>query len=242
MRLRNAVALAVSAAALSAAAAAAPAAAQTAPAAADPALRTSFACYGSGESVMLSGSGFTPQGRVALSAGGQQLTTLDADTDGGFSIRVQAPGGLFGTMRLRFTAADRARPALSAGATVRIADTDVVVTPEVGGPSRLRRIRAWGFFDVGAVYAHLKRNGARRARNIRLGRPRGACGVLDVRRRLLARGARAGVYTLQFDALRRYVPGIHPSVSYLMAVFSPALARTSNWPTTPIATLERRPL
>jgi hypothetical protein len=192
-------------------------------------LDTSYPCYASGESVLLSGSGFTPQGRVTLSASGQQLTTVDADPDGGFTVRVQTPGAFFGTTRLRFTATDRAQPGLSDGATVRIADTDVVVTPEIGGPSQLRRIRAWGFFGSDVVYAHVKRRGAERARNIRLGKPRGACGVLDTQRRLFPHTPRPGAYTLQFDALRRFYPNLESSVSYYVGVFSPVLARASAW-------------
>jgi hypothetical protein len=230
VRLRSAVALAVSAAL------AAPV--STALGAAPPTeLDTSYPCYSSGESVLLSGSGFTPQGRIALSASGQQLTTIDADLDGGFTVRVQAPDALFGTVHLRFTATDRAQPTLTDHATVRIADTDVVVTPEIGGPSELRRIRGWGFFGAEAVYAHVKRHGADRARNIRLGSPRGACGTLNTQRRLFRAEPRPGAYTLQFDTLRRYYPNLDSSVSYSLGVFSPILARASDWPTTAIATV-----
>lgn len=222
MRPRSAAALAVSAIL---AAVPSPASGTPPPAALD----TSYPCYGSGESVLLSGSGFTPQGSVSLSASGRQLTTIDADLDGGFTVRVQAPDALFGTVHLRFTATDRTTPALSDGATVRIADTDVVVTPEIGSPSQLRRIRGWGFFGAHAVYAHVKRHGAARARNIRLGAPRGACGVLDIQRRLFRNEPRPGAYTLQFDTLRRYYPNLDSSVSYSLGVFSPILARASTW-------------
>jgi hypothetical protein len=195
-----------------------------------PALDASYPCYSSGESVLLSGSGFTPEGHVTLSVSGQQLTTLDADADGGFTMRVQMPGALFGTTRMRFTATDRALPGLSDDATVQIADTDVVVTPEIGAPSELRRIRAWGFFGAATVYAHVKRRGAERARNIRLGAPRGACGRLDVQRHLFPDSPRPGAYTLQFDTLRRYYPNLDSSVRYSVGIFSPILARASAWP------------
>ncbi len=231
MRPRNAAALAVSA--VLAAVPSTASAAESPPAALD----TSYPCYSSGESVLLSGSGFTPQGDVTLSASGQQLTTIDADLDGGFTVRVQAPDALFGTVHLRFTATDRATPTLTDHATVRIADTDVVVTPEVGGPSDLRRIRGWGFFGAEAVYAHVKRHGAPRARNIRLGSPRGACGTLNIQRRLFRNEPRPGAYTLQFDTLRRYYPNLDSSVSYSLGVFSPILARANSWPTAAIATV-----
>lgn len=222
MRPRSAAALAVSAVLA--------ATASTASGAPPPAaLDTSYPCYSSGESVLLSGSGFTPQGDVSLSVSGQQLTTLEADLEGGLTMRVQTPAALFGTTRMRFTATDRTQPKLSDDATVRISDADVLVTPEIGTPSQLRRIRAWGFFGAAAVYAHVKRRGAEHARNVRLGAPRGACGRLDVQRRLFPRDPRPGAYTLQFDTLRRYYPNLDSSVSYSLGVFSPILARASAW-------------
>ena len=223
MRLRSAVAPAVLATLL--VAVAVPAAAQ-----AQPRLSASYPCYGNDESLLLNGSGFTPQGAVALSVSGQQLATVGADPDGSFTARVQSPGSFFGTTRMRFSAVDRTRRSLRAATTVRIATTDVVVTPAIGGPARVRRIRAWGFFDAPAVYAHVKRHGARRARNIRLGTPRGACGRLDVQRRLFSAGVRPGAYTLQFDTLRRYYPNLDAGVSYVVAIFGPASSRASAWP------------
>jgi len=195
-----------------------------------PRLGASYPCYGSGESLLLSGSGFTPQAPVALSVSGQQLATVGADPDGNFTARVQSPGSFFGTTLLRFSAVDGTRRSLRAATTVRIATTDVVVTPAVAGPARVRRIRAWGFFDAPAVYAHIKRHGAPRARNIRLGAPRGACGRLDVERRLFSAGVQPGAYTLQFDTLRRYYPGLDSGVSYVVAIFGPASSRASAWP------------
>jgi hypothetical protein len=184
-------------------------------------LGTSYPCYAEGESALLNGSGFTPDGRVTLSVSGQQIATLTADPDGAFTVRVETGLGMLGLERLRFTAADRTDQTLTAGVTVRIAATDVLVTPSDGSPHRMRRIRAWGFIGSGTVYAHVKRRGHRRARNIALGSPRGACGTLDVRRRLFPRDARPGSYKLQFDTIRRYIPDLEPSVSYDVAVQGP---------------------
>jgi len=195
-----------------------------------PQLNASYPCYGSGESLLLTGSGFTPQELVALTVSGQQLGTVDTDSDGGFSARVEAPTGLFGTILLRFSAIDRAQPEVRVGTDVRITSTDVIVTPAVGSPSRLRRIRAWGFFEERAIYAHVKRRGARHARNIRLGVPSGACGRLDTRRRLFPSGVRPGTYTLQFDTLRHYYPNLASGISYVVAVVGPASSRASGWP------------
>jgi hypothetical protein len=218
VRLRSAVAPAVLAT-LAVAASSAEAA---------PSLDASYPCYGSGESLLLSGSGFTPQETVTLSVSGQQLATIGTDPDGSFTARVQAPEALFGTLLLRFSAADKAQPGVRAGTTVRIAATDVVITPAVASPSRLRRIQGWGFFDARAVYAHVKRHGAKRARNIRLGSPNGACGRLDVERRLFPRGVRPGSYTLQFDTLRQYYPRLASGIRYVVAVFGQGSSRASS--------------
>lgn len=213
MRIRTAAALALSTAATAGPAQAA--AAQWAM------VETSYPCYASGESVLVTGTGFTPNGQVTVSVSGQELTTLGADSDGAFSLRMQAPAALFGVSRLRLTATDRTRPSLSDDAAVRIADMDVVVVPEIGGRRPLWRIRAWGFFDTAAVYAHVKRRGAARARNIRLATPRGSCGLVDVRHRLFPRAARFGSYALQFDSLRRYYPNLESSVTYRLDVLGP---------------------
>lgn len=207
MGTRSAVALVV----LAVLASAAPSTARAASLSAD------RSCYSGKESMVLSGSGFTPDGDVVLRASGELLGTTVADSDGGISVRVVAPR-VFGVERLRFVARDRADTSLTATTRVRIAATDVLLTPALSAPRRPSRIRAWGFIDVAAVYAHVRRGTRGRVRNIRLGVPRGPCGVLDVTRRLLRREARPGLYTVQFDALRRYVPGIEPSVAYLMAL------------------------
>lgn len=191
-------------------------------------LDTAYPCYSSGESLMLTGSGFTPSGPVALSLSGQQLATVVADSEGGFGVRVEAPLGPFGPTALRFTATDGALPTRRAARTIRIADTDVLVTPAIGGPSRLRRIRASGFLGAEAIYLHVKRRGSKRVHTVRLGKPRGACGVLDVRRRLFARGVRPGSYLLQFDALRRYYRGLASSVVYDVRIFGSSNARKAS--------------
>jgi hypothetical protein len=50
------------------------------------------------------------------------------------------------------------------------------------------------------------RQGARgpAARNVRIGRVKGACGIARARKRLFPAGARPGRYRVQFDTFRRY--------------------------------------
>ena len=117
MRLRSAVAPAVLATLL--VAVAVPAAAQ-----AQPRLSASYPCYGNDESLLLNGSGFTPQGAVALSVSGQQLATVGADPDGSFTARVQSPGSFFGTTRMRFSASARIAKTSVKYNTLRCAHAD----------------------------------------------------------------------------------------------------------------------
>lgn len=205
---------------LALAAAAPPAAAHAATLDAD------FPCYVHGESIVLAGAGFTPGGRVALSVAGQQLGGVLADSFGEFNVRVRMPR-LSTRLRLRFVAADRADRALIAGALVRIVSPDVVVAPAGGKPDRPRRIRAWGFIGAGALYAHVKRRGAERARNIYLGRPRGACGTLRVKRRLFRRHPPSGRYAIKFDTAPRYLRHAGPSVLYSLTIFERARHATA---------------
>lgn len=205
----------ISRAALSAAFAAALAAA---PASADAAiLAPDRACYGPGESILLEGTGFTPNADVTLRSEGFRLATLGSDPDGAFTVRVEVPTFL-GDADLRFSARDGVDRLLTGQTAVRTTSVGVEVFPAGGLPWRPRRIVARGFMDVPAVYAHIRRRGSRHARNVFLGRPRGACGTLSVRKRLFGRGIRPGAYRLQFDANPRYLAGIEPSVTYSVAV------------------------
>jgi hypothetical protein len=203
----RALAPALAAAAL-ASAVAAPATAAT--------LSVDRACYSSGESVLVTGGGFTPGGRVTLTLGGQQLGAVTAGSDGALAARLRAPRA-FWVQRLALVATDRAGGWATVGATIRVTDTDAWISPAPSLHSP-RRIRARGFVGADRLYAHVKRRGSERARNIPLGRPRGACGLVDVRRRLFPRHIRPGAYTIQVDAARLFFPLMIPSVRYFAAL------------------------
>jgi hypothetical protein len=155
------------------------------------------ACYGARQVISLTGTGFTPDGDVALSVEGQQVGVGIADYDGVFSATMRAPSIPLSMLTLRFTATDQTYLLNRATAAVRLASLGVAVTPRTGDPSRTRRIRARGFFGGDALYAHVRRGD--RTRDVRLGALHGACRSLDVSRRLFPPGVDTGKYTLRFD-------------------------------------------
>lgn len=173
-------------------------------------------CYGAGQMITLTGYGFTPDGDVALSAEGQQLGIGMADYDGVFNASMRAPAIPFATMGLRFTATDQTYLLNRASAIVRLTALGVAVTPPTGDPARVRRIRARGFFGGGTLYAHIRRSD--RARTVRVGRLRGACRALNVKRRLFGPAVDPGAYTLRFDTSRRPARRGGPSVTYAVRI------------------------
>lgn len=163
------------------------------------------ACYAPHQPISLSGWGFTPDGDVALSAGGQQLGIGMADYDGLFSASLRAPALPFPEAELRFVATDQTYLLNRASAVVRLTSLGVRVTPTTGDPARPRRIRARGFFGGRTLYAHVRRDS--RVRNMRVGRLSGACRRLNTVRRLFPAGVDPGAYSLSFDTSRRFLAG-----------------------------------
>ena len=196
MRISLAVATAVTAAAL-----AAPAGASAATLAVEPA----EACYREQQSVVLTGTGFSANGTVDISRGGNSLGTLAADASGTFQGRLDLPGLVSGQSSLTYLATDTANPALTAPVTVVATATDVGVRPLSGRATRRFRIKARGFFGGRTLWAHLVRRGSRGAvRTVRIGRIKGPCRKVSARRRLLRQRTPAGEYRVQFDTFRRY--------------------------------------
>jgi hypothetical protein len=173
-------------------------------------------CYGARQMISLTGDGFTPDGDVALSVEGQQLGVGIADYDGVFSATMRAPAIPLSLLTLRFTATDQTYLLNRASTLVRLASLGVAVTPRTGDPSRVRRIRARGFFGGEALYAHVRRRG--HTRNVYLGALRGPCRSLDVRRRLFPAGADTGAYTLRFDTSPQGAPRAGRSVTYSVTI------------------------
>ena len=163
-------------------------------------------CFGGNDTLLLTGTGFAANGQVAVSVTGGGLSRYlgdrRANAAGVFQYTSTVPFLTFTARRTEtFTAIDRANPVNRAAAPVLLSRVRVRVAPRRGRPGRRQRIRATGFTTGRTLYAHVRRGG--RGRNVRIGRLRGACKSLNVRRRLFRR-ARPGTYRVQFDVARRY--------------------------------------
>lgn len=171
------------------------------------------ACYRETETVLLPGSGFTAGARVDFSRDGTALPVdppIVADPAGRISATLTLPGLFSGQRRLSYLATDSANPANTAEIGLLLTATDVTLTPAQGRPERLLTINARGFFDGRQLYAHVVRAGrAARgsdARNLRIGRIKGACRKVRAKRRLFPAAVAPGTYRVQFDTFRRYQP------------------------------------
>jgi len=184
------------------------------------------ACYGSGQTVDVTGTGYTPNGGVNFTADDVLLATLPVDGNGVFggSLRV----GLASGERVKtYAATDQANAALTASKELRVSAVNVTVSPQDGRPGRRLRIRARGFtLGKKRLYAHIRR-GRHYRRTVRIGRLRGACRKLRTRKRLFSSRARAGAYKLQFDTRLRYSRSTRQRVVFTVEIsrsFSPASA------------------
>ena len=193
-------------------------------------LSVNKSCYGPGEQVNFSGGGYTANGQVAVSVGGQQLGVTNANPVGEIAVDLPAPS-IKGKERTDvFTATDEMNLALTANAPVRLTSLNVKVTPKNGDPSKAKRIVARGFTSGKTLWAHVRRG--KNKRNVKVGKLKGACKTLDVRRKIFLPDAVAGVYNVQFDSKRKYSSKTAPQVSFLVTVFhtfSPASASSMNW-------------
>ncbi len=179
-------------------------------------LEADRACYAPGEVVSLTGYGFTPDGDVALRAGGLHLGFGIADYDGLFRATMRAPRLPFSQVGLRFTATDQTYRLNRASAEIQLTSLGVRVTPTTGDPTRPRRIRARGFFGGRVLYAHVRRGN--RVRSLRVGRLTGACRRIDATRRLFPAGVDPGAYKLDFDTNPRFLGEADSQISYAVRI------------------------
>lgn len=185
-------------------------------------------CYAPGDPVGLTGSGYTPNGPVAITVEGRQLGTAQADPAGAIAVDLSAPD-IDGTQRTDdFVATDQTDLSLTATAGVKLTSLNVTAKPKNGKPGRKQRIKARGFIGGKALWAHIQRG--RKKRNVKVGELKGPCGTLNVKKRLFSPSAQFGLYRVQFDAKRRYSQQTVPQVYFFVTVFQvfkPASASTA---------------
>lgn len=174
-------------------------------------------CYGPGEEIAFSGGGYTPNSPVAISVSGRQLGLTTANSVGEIAVSDGAPA-IKGKRRTDFyTATDQANLSLTAGAPVHLTSLNVKVTPKNGNPAKAKRVVARGFTTGNVLWAHVRRGKAKR--NVKIGKLKGACKTLDVKRKLFLADAEDGLYNVQFDTKRKYSAKTVPQVGFLVTVF-----------------------
>jgi hypothetical protein len=176
-------------------------------------------CYGHGEAVKLTGTGFSPNAEVAITRDGQPLgEDSSAFTD--------ASGTFSGTLRLRessgkrtstYVATDTIVPTLTASTQLTVSAVNVTMGPANGPPHRLLTIKASGFTLGKTLWAHVRKGQFKR--NVKIGSLKRACHVLRAKQRLLPRGAETGTYKIQFDTFRKFKARRAQFVRYELRVF-----------------------
>lgn len=161
-------------------------------------------CYGTNDRVALTGTGFTPNGPVAVKQGQIALGNATADAAGSLTGEVPVQPITANEETVPYTATDQTNAAIVA-ATAAIRFSRVfVVGRKAGANGLIQRIRARGFTTGGRnLYAHVRRGG-RKIKDLRLGRLKGACRALTVKQRFFSAKAKPGNYPIYFDTHRRY--------------------------------------
>jgi hypothetical protein len=172
-------------------------------------------CYRLNDALIVSGTGFTPGAPVSFTLDNQDLGSLTADAAGNVSAPLTI-GTLRGVRTRTLIATDAANPANVASAQFLGSALSVTVRPRNGAAGRKLRIGAAGFTTGTRLYAHVLRKRFRH--NVFIGRLKGPCRTLKVRRSVLPAGLAAGQYTVQFDTKRRYSKSTKVRVRFRVTV------------------------
>ena len=160
-------------------------------------LQPARACYASGETIKLAGSGFTPNVTVSVSGAKASPTT---DNDGRFALDARAAKvrGLY-PRATTFRAVDA--DGLMAQIDVPIVSSAFATNgPLAGRPRAPATWRFAGFFTTGRpIFGHFRTRG-RTVRTYRFGLAQGPCGTLVVQApHLPVRRPRPGRWRLKLD-------------------------------------------
>jgi hypothetical protein len=165
-------------------------------------------CYGTGERVLLHGTGYTEGGIVDFTSDGHPIALrsgeepIRAGGTGEVAARIKVAGRSGQQMRT-YGALDRTDPTRTASVNVRVSELRVDIRPSSGRPTRRRKIIAEGFtMGSSTLWAHVLHRGS--VRTFRVGPLKGACGKVSARRRLFRPGAPRGIHKIIFDTRRKY--------------------------------------
>ena len=172
-------------------------------------------CHSSGETVKLAGSGFSPerQGQRRPRRPATLDPLLNSNPHGRLHRRADALPQT-GKADRTYTATDAADPTVKATRRMLVIAPIVNIRPADLDVGLRARIGANGFATGPVLYAHIvrtadpdgKRLSKQKARNLRLGRLKGRCGKLLVRKRLFSKRRSARRLHGSVRHLRRYDP------------------------------------
>jgi hypothetical protein len=170
-------------------------------------------CYVTRSRVHVTATGFRPGAGVDLKFDGRYAAGTTADAFGNVDTSVSVPSPGSGPMQRRYSLSvtERDFPANTAAVNLLVANLAFKVTP-FAFVRRGRKVlfQFSGMVQNRPVYAHYRLGGRTRA-NVRLGIARGPCGLLTVRAPMIPAGiTRRGTWTVQFDAVPRYVATANP--------------------------------
>jgi len=168
------------------------------------------------EPLYLVAHGFTPGSFVDIFVDGT-LHTASASIDAGGRLgamtpaSVPAPYAASGEREFEVEIFEQGNPANVAVATAKTTRLGVKVTPRNARLDRKVRFRGRGFTGGKPIYAHYLFKGKPR-RTVKLARaPDSDCGTWSARRtRFPFRSPRVGIWTVQFDHVKAYVPQARP--------------------------------
>jgi hypothetical protein len=161
-------------------------------------------CAASGNTVAVTGSGFSPNSVVEVS-GNTGSGSFETDAVGAFQAQIPAPSvSDFATHTLTLTAVDSVNPAGPAAASFGVGrDFFATNFPIDGRPQSTTRWQFAGFITGKPIYGHFRYRG-KTVRNYRYGLASGPCGTLSVMARRLPAKSHPGNWTVQFDQVKSY--------------------------------------
>ncbi len=182
-----------------------------APAAVAATLSTSTRCYQELQDVVITGAGYAPTSKVAISREGQPFGTADADAAGAFTVKFPADELARGAREGVFTLTATDAALNTASTRYRTSKIFADFSPAQGDPRTLKvrfEVNGFGLLRRNAsVYLHYVNPRGRSVRDVRLGTARGTCG--KIRRTRLRHlfpfpEPERGRWILQFDTNSTY--------------------------------------
>jgi hypothetical protein len=174
-------------------------------------------CYREGEKALLGGGGYTPNGTVQVNLNGRALSLLNTDPGGNFG-GVLTIGALSGERINTYTAIDTSNTANQGTKQIRVTSLGVSVHPKSGAPGRVVRIKARGFTTGKTLYMHIRRRHLHL--NRRIGKLKGACRKLSVKRKVFSAHTHTGTYRVYFDGKRKFSTKTKVQVGFHVTVFA----------------------